>query len=44
MKVYVAYNEYGDLVASSESYFCLLFAIEESGYFLSEVDIGMVTP
>ncbi len=40
--IYVAYNDYGDLIAESCTYQGLLWKIETAGYFEDEVVIGRV--
>lgn len=42
--IYVAYNEWGDLIAESADYDDLLDRVEALGYSLYDVTIASVTP
>lgn len=42
--IYVAYNDYGDLIAESYTYHGLLRKIGARGYYEDEVIIGRITP
>ena len=44
MKVWVAYNDFGDLVADAYSYQTLAATLDSLGYAWDEVIIGTVTP
>ena len=44
MKIYVAYNWWGDLIADAFTYKSLMARIRNAGYFEDEVTIGRVTP
>lgn len=44
MSIYVAYNSYGDAIASSRYIRDLDFTMYELGYEMDEYDVFMVTP
>lgn len=44
MNIYVAYNSFGDLVATAHSYMSLVFKLENAGYELDDLFIGRTTP
>lgn len=44
MRIFAAYNDYGDLIAHAHSYWFLVAELESCGYDLDEVFICAVTP